>query len=100
MVPDKAERVFQFHRHTVTALAEVVAAAGLEHPSELRPWHIQHRLSPIDAKPADHVYHFLKQKELLEGVTDSAWRRYWKMADADSFLPRMGSHMQTRESRP
>jgi len=28
-VPDKAERVASFHRHTVEALAEVVAAAGL-----------------------------------------------------------------------
>lgn len=92
VLPDKAERVFQFHRHTVTALAEVVAAAGLKHPSELRPWHIQHRLSPVDAKPADHVYHFLKQRELLEGVSDPAWRRYWKMADADSFLPRMDGY--------
>ena len=39
VVPDKAQRVFNFHRSTIEALAEVIAAAGLDHPSELQPWH-------------------------------------------------------------
>ncbi|HEY0912667.1 MAG TPA: FMN-binding glutamate synthase family protein, partial [Bradyrhizobium sp.] len=34
VVPDKAQRVFNFHRSTLEALAEVIAAAGLDHPSE------------------------------------------------------------------
>ncbi|CAI3791984.1 hypothetical protein GLGCALEP_00313 [Pseudomonas sp. MM221] len=33
VVPDKAERVASFHRNTLHALAEMLAAAGLEHPS-------------------------------------------------------------------
>jgi glutamate synthase domain-containing protein 2 len=33
VVPDKAERVASFHRNTLHALAELVAAAGLSHPS-------------------------------------------------------------------
>src|SRR3546814_18914494 len=30
VVPDKAERVFNYHRNTLLALAEMIAAAGLE----------------------------------------------------------------------
>lgn len=35
VVPDKAERVRNFHELTVKALAELVGAAGLGHPSEI-----------------------------------------------------------------
>lgn len=44
-VPNKATRVAQFHRSTVKALTEVVAAAGLEHPSQFRPHHSFMRVS-------------------------------------------------------
>ena len=37
VVPDKATRVHQFHKNTIHALAEMVAAMGLDHPSELNP---------------------------------------------------------------
>ncbi len=43
VVADKAERVQSFHHETVKALAELVAAVGLNHPSELRPHHFMRR---------------------------------------------------------
>jgi len=43
VVPDKAERVFNFHRNTVQALAELVVAAGPEHPGQLDPQHFLRR---------------------------------------------------------
>jgi len=42
VVPDKAQRVYNFHRNTINALAEMLAATGLSHPRELGP----HPLSP------------------------------------------------------
>ena len=36
VVPDKAQRVANFHRNTLHALAELLAAAGLTHPGQLR----------------------------------------------------------------
>ena len=39
-VPDKATRVHNYHRNTVHALAEMIAAMGLDHTSELRPEHV------------------------------------------------------------
>jgi glutamate synthase domain-containing protein 2 len=44
-VPDKAPRVHQFHAATLEALNELVAAAGLSHPSELRAEHFSRRVS-------------------------------------------------------
>ena len=45
VVPDKAQRVANFHRATVAALAELVAAAGLERPSQLQGYHFSRRIS-------------------------------------------------------
>ena len=59
VVPDKAERVANFHRNTLQALAELVAAAGLSHPSQLQPHHFMRRAS------SDHVISFAEQYELL-----------------------------------
>lgn len=40
---DKGERVYQFHKNTVHALREIMAAAGLTHTSEIKPHHISRR---------------------------------------------------------
>src|SRR5260370_48175 len=37
VVPHQIERVYNYHHATLHALAELLAAAGLEHPQELRP---------------------------------------------------------------
>lgn len=44
-VPSKAERVFHFHENTLHALAEMIAAAGLSHPSEIKAHHLAQRLN-------------------------------------------------------
>jgi glutamate synthase domain-containing protein 2 len=87
VVPDKAERTKNFHRHTVHALAEMVAAAGLAHPSELRPHHIQHRVGDRVRSFADS-YPALAPGQLLADPGSAA--RYapaWGMARAESFAP-------------
>ena len=35
-VPSKADRVFSFQKNTLKALAEMIAAAGLQHPAEIK----------------------------------------------------------------
>ncbi|MBX7020404.1 FMN-binding glutamate synthase family protein, partial [Providencia rettgeri] len=40
VVDDKSLRVASFHGNTLKALAELLGAAGLEHPDQLRPHHI------------------------------------------------------------
>jgi glutamate synthase domain-containing protein 2 len=86
VVPDKAERVRQFHDRTVAALGDMLAAAGLSHPDELMPHHIVHRVSQTEIKQFDQVHHFLKSGSLIdESCSLPYYRDNWHRAQAQSF---------------
>jgi glutamate synthase domain-containing protein 2 len=86
VVADKAERVRGFHRNTLAALAELVAAAGLSHPSELQPAHLMRRVSATEIKSAALLYDFLKPGELLVGTSNNpVFSAYWPAVSADGF---------------
>ncbi len=87
VVSEKARRVASFHRATLAALAEVVAAAGLDHPADLRPHHIWKRSASGRVETFDQIYSFLGPRELLSGTDDPRFREAWARARADSFLP-------------
>ncbi|MFI4973919.1 MAG: FMN-binding glutamate synthase family protein [Caulobacterales bacterium] len=88
-VPDKAERVFNFHRHTLKALAELVAAAGLAHPGELTPHHLARRVSATEIRLLSQIHTFLNPGDLVSGACQSEfYRRNWDLASASSFDPR------------
>ena len=86
VVPDKAERVFNFHRNTLAALSEMIAAAGLEHPRQLGPHHLVRRVSLTEIRLFSQLHIFLQDGELL---SDSHSRDFysaaWKLARSDSF---------------
>lgn len=86
-VPSKSERVARFHHNTIRALAEVLAAAGLSHPDQLRPLHFSKRVGPARVERFDQVYRFLAPGELLAGTDDPRFRDAWTLARADSFAP-------------
>jgi len=85
VVPDKAERVFNFHRSTVMALGEVVAAAGLEHPDELKPCHFSKRVSVDRVETFAQLYRFVGEGEILAGTDDPRFKDAWRLARAESF---------------
>jgi len=87
VVPDKAERVAQFHRSTLHALAEVVAAAGLGHPAQLRPHHFSQRIAANKVKSFDRLYRFLEPGEILRGTNDPRFMEPWRIARSTSFHP-------------
>ena len=87
-VPDKAERVASFHRNTLKALAELLGAAGLMHPNELRPHHIARRISTGEVRVLSALFPDLEKGELLEGkFRNTIFRTAWPMAQAESFIP-------------
>ncbi|RST86936.1 FMN-binding glutamate synthase family protein [Aquibium carbonis] len=88
VVSDKGPRVANFHRNTVAALSQYVAAAGLRSPSELRPHHLRIRVGETEVHSADRVYEFLEPGALIDAPEDTPYDRWWAMADASSFLPR------------
>jgi glutamate synthase domain-containing protein 2 len=85
----KAQRVASFQRHTVEALAELVADAGVTHPQDLMPRHIWHRLNPIEVRTLDRIYNFLEPGVLLAAPDMTPYAEEWRAADPDSFEPRM-----------
>ena len=87
VVADKAERVYNFQRNTVKALMEVVGAAGCEHPSELTPRHIMHRVTEDVAQAAHRAYDLLERNALLDAPEETKLANEWAMAQAASFRP-------------
>ena len=85
VVDDKAERVRSFHHKTVEALAEVIAAAGLDRPDQLEPSHIYQRTSPTDIKSFDQLYNFYQPGQLLDHRAGERMQRYWDAADSSRF---------------
>ena len=85
VVSDKATRVANFHRNTVKAFCEIIAAAGLDHPRDLRPWHIVRRVSPTEVRTYAEIFDYLQPGDLLAGRVPDGYRRAWDAARPDSF---------------
>ncbi len=84
-VPNKATRVANFQRETVHSLLEVVGAAGLRNPAELRPWHIMRRVNSTDVRNYDEIYDFIKPGSLLGHQIPETFARPWQMAQPETF---------------
>ncbi len=97
VVEDKAERVRLYHDQTLDALAEIVGAMGLDHPSEIRPDHLHRRVSDTEVLAFDQVYDYLSAGSLLDGTATGRMAEEWALAEADSFAP---SRRKVAEIRP
>ncbi len=85
VVTDKAQRVCNYHRNTLDDLAQVVAACGLEHPSELSPSLLCHRTSALHHKTYKHLFNWHEPNELVNGNANEWYTHLWDKASADSF---------------
>jgi glutamate synthase domain-containing protein 2 len=86
VVPQKAERVHQFHQNTLLALKELVQAAGLQHPRDLSASHIVRRTSDHGVKLLANLLPFVHPGVLLSGeMPYQVFKVYWPMAQASSF---------------
>lgn len=90
VVPDKAERVFNFHQQTLHALQELVQAAGVEHPSQITAHHIVRRSTDHKVQSlAQLILTQLPDRALLESdlqALPAIYRQTWPHATAESFL--------------
>lgn len=87
VVEDKAQRVYRYHKSSVEVLNEIVAAAGLDHATELRPEYVYQRTGPTEVKTLEEIYQFLKPGELVDGTDHPIFAKYWEMSTAESFHP-------------
>ena len=65
VVEDKAPRVRNYQADTVREFLELLGAAGLDSPTDLRPEHILRRLSTTEVKNYGEIYHLLQPGQLL-----------------------------------
>jgi glutamate synthase domain-containing protein 2 len=89
VVPDKAERVYNFHQETLHALKELVQAAGLDHPHAITPHHIVRRGSDHKVKSlAQLILTQLPDGALLQNdfhTLPLIFQQVWPLSRADSF---------------
>jgi len=89
-VADKSERVFNFHENTMHALKELMQAAGLNSPSELRAHHIVRRRSLYEISLMSDLLNYLQPGDLLAGrYRYPLYQKWWPAARSDSFAPQV-----------
>jgi glutamate synthase domain-containing protein 2 len=90
-VPDKLERVYRFHHHTLGALRELTQAAGLMHPSEFRATHLVRRVSENEVRLLANLVPQTRSGELLAASEGrgpwphKVYELYWPRASARTF---------------
>ena len=88
VVPSKAERVKNFHRHTLVSLQELLQAAGLHAPHEVNAHHFSHRLSGNETQTLAQMYPVLSAGALLKdnlSKLPEPFKSYWVKSQAASF---------------
>jgi len=86
VVTDKAQRVANFQRETITNLVELVGAAGLNGIHELKPKHINRRVQGTDVKNYAQLYPTIEENALLDDTQiPESWRYDMQEADASSW---------------
>ncbi len=86
VVSDKAQRVANFHKETVTNLVELVGAAGLDGVEQLEPKHINRRIQGTDVKTYAQLYPSISRHCLLnESNVPLGWKDDWEFASAASW---------------
>ncbi len=99
VVPDKAQRVRNFHRLTLESLQELLEAAGLQRPSDLRLHHFMRRINAYETRSLASLFHRVPAGALTTAgsvaATNSAlpdvFQTYWDQASAQRFIPETAS---------
>ena len=83
----KSVRVAAYHGALIENLVELIAAAGLKNLDELRPAHINHRISGTDVRNYAELYPAIANNCLLDAATIPAeWKSLWAEASADRWV--------------
>lgn len=92
VVPDKASRVYSFHQNTLHAFKELLQAAGLTSPAQLKPHHIVRRVSASQVSLMSELLGYLEPGDLLAGnYRFPVFEAFWEQSSSESFaLPGAG----------
>lgn len=86
VVKDKKHRVANYHKETVLAFEELMAAAGIKDSEEINRSHVNRRIIMNKVQSYDEIYPEMCKGCLLQEETiPVGWRTIWKMAEAEKF---------------
>jgi glutamate synthase domain-containing protein 2 len=87
VVPSKAERVQNFHAHTLEALQELMEASGLQTPHDFTPRHIMRRVSETQTLHLSDLVDTIAPEALLKGDVSALPAVFsdWPLSSAKSF---------------
>jgi glutamate synthase domain-containing protein 2 len=91
VVSEKSQRVTRYHAETINAAMELIGAAGLTCPSDLRPWHIVRRVSALETRHFSEIINYLEPGALLGPELPKNFERAWNSATSSSFQ-HLGDH--------
>ncbi|MCM4152827.1 FMN-binding glutamate synthase family protein [Arenibacter sp. N53] len=80
VVDDKAPRAKNYHEATIHSFLELIAAAGLDGPADLRREHISKRVGMYIVKTYDEIYPYMEEGCLLD-IADipKNYQRYFQL---------------------
>lgn len=86
VVPNKSERVQNFHRQTLESVQEMLQATGLMQPSDLSLKHIMRRMSDHEVQNLDSLMQSVAPGALLNPQDlKGLFQQYWTDASPDHF---------------
>ena len=87
VVADKSQRVANFHRETVQAFMQIIAAAGLADTTQINRAHIFRRIDQTCIKRYDNLFPYISPGCLLREPYPEYLERDVKESSAESFNP-------------
>ena len=94
----KAIRVAHFQNEMVKNLVELIGAAGLENLTQLKPRHINHRVSGIDVKTYEELYSTIPESSLTsEKSIPQKWKKNWESTISKTGSPSRMCRMHITE---
>jgi glutamate synthase domain-containing protein 2 len=85
VVEAKAARVARYHAGTIHAALELIGAAGLSTPAELRPWHLMRRVSELETRHYGEIIEFLEPGALVSEELPANFARAWETSSSETF---------------
>lgn len=87
VVADKKQRVYHFHKDTVQAFNELMAAGGFTDPDQINRHHINRRIVMNQTQRYDQIYPYITEGCLLDhSSVPEEWKHDWAIADPNSFV--------------
>lgn len=84
-VTNKKVRVANYQRETLESAAEIIGAMGMDHPRDLKPWHVSRRIGPALIKNYSEIHQMLEPGEFLKGHINPAFKNAYNASEAESF---------------